>query len=67
MEERAQTFASWLERDLERIGENMDQDDRVPYDDPNYTELDNGTKITTQLTFYRDSLDNDDEHRIATR
>jgi len=69
MGEQGQTFAKWLEEDLERMGDNMDTDE-VPYDNPQTTTLDDGSKLTTQFTFYRDSLTEDSDEdpiRIATR
>jgi len=70
MEELTQTFATWLEKDVERMGENLDEGERVPFDDPVYTEGDGGTDITTEFTFYRDSTtasDDEQQYRIATR
>lgn len=70
MEELTQTFATWLEKDLERMGENFEESERVPFENPMYTEADGGTDITTQFTFYRDSTtssDDEQEYRIATR
>lgn len=70
MEELTQTFATWLEKDIGRMGENFEESERVPFENPTYTEGDGGTDITTQFTFYRDSTtssDDDEEYRIATR
>ncbi|MCS3860806.1 hypothetical protein [Salinibacter ruber] len=68
MGELTQTFASWLERDIERMGENFENGERAPFDNPVYTEGSGGTDITTQFTFYRDSTTSSgDEYRIATR
>ncbi|WP_263809603.1 hypothetical protein [Salinibacter sp.] len=68
MGELTQTFASWLERDIERMGENFEEGERAPFDNPVYTEGSGDTDITTQFTFYRDSTaSSGDEYRIATR
>lgn len=68
MEEQAQTFATWLEKDLERMGENMDQEEEVPFENPKTQDLEGGTVLTNQFTFYRDSTASDnDEIRVATR
>lgn len=70
MEEYAQTFATWLEKDLQRMGENMDRDDPVPYENPQTVELENGMEVTTRFIFYRDSTSSDDdeeEKRVSMR
>lgn len=70
MGELTQTFTSWLERDIERMGENFEEGERAPFERPVYTEGSGGTDVTTQFTFYRDSTtssDDDKEYRIATR
>lgn len=68
MGELTQTFASWLERDIERMGENFENGERAPFDNPVSPEGSGGTDITTQFTFYRDSTTSSgDEYRIATR
>ncbi|WP_263786611.1 hypothetical protein [Salinibacter grassmerensis] len=68
MGELTQTFATWLERDIERMGENFEEGERAPFENPVYTEGGGGTDITTQFTFYRDSTTSSNkEYRIATR
>ena len=65
---RAQTFASWLEKDLGRLGANIDQDERIPFDSPETTQMEGGTRLTEQFTYYRDRTEEDNgETRIATR
>lgn len=66
--QRAQTFASWLEKDLGRMGANIDQEERVPFDDPETSQMEGGVRLTEQFTFYRDEIGSDDEEtRVATR
>lgn len=65
---QAQTFASWLEKDLGRMGANMGQDERVPFEDPMGSQMEGGTRLTEQFTYYRDKVDSDDDQtRILTR
>ena len=63
MKERAQTFATWVEKDLERMGANMTieevQEERPPFDNPEKTQMEGGTSLTEQFTFYRDRVDGD--------
>lgn len=67
MGELTQTFATWLEKDIGRMGENLGQNE-VPFENPTYIEGDNGTDITSQFTFYRDSTTaSNKNYRIATR
>ncbi|WP_103030406.1 hypothetical protein [Salinibacter altiplanensis] len=64
MGELTQTFSSWLEEDIQRMGENFEEGERTPFESPT------GSDITTQFTFYRDSTTasgSDQEYRIATR
>jgi hypothetical protein len=66
--QRAQTFASWLERDLGRMGANISQDERIPFDEPETSQMEGGTRLMEQFTYYRDESDSDgNETRIATR
>jgi len=66
MEELTQTFSTWLEKDIGRMGENLGRNE-VPFENPTHTEGDGGTKITTGFTFYRDSTTANKNYRIATR
>ena len=67
--QQAQTFASWLEKDLGRVGANISQDERIPFEEPVTAQTEGGTRLTEKFTYYRDEVDseNDEETRIATR
>lgn len=70
MKEQAQSFSTWLEKDLEQIGQNMDKEERKdqrPFKDPKKEDLDDGDTYTKQFTFYRDRGEGNTETRIATR
>lgn len=70
MKTQAQTFATWIEKDLQRIGKNIDQDERKdqsPFDNPVKRQMEGGTRLTEQFTFYRDRVVGNGETRIATR
>lgn len=62
-----QNFATWLEKDLEKMGANIDQGKEAPFAAP--TSLAGETSVTGSFTFYRDSLvsGGSDTVRIATR
>lgn len=65
---RAQTFASWLEKDLGRMGANISQDERIPFDEPETSQMEGGIRLTEQFTYYRDEIGSGNkETRIATR
>jgi hypothetical protein len=51
VKEQAQSFATWVEDDLERIGENVSPGD-VTFENPV-----DSAGITTSFTFYRDSIE----------
>lgn len=57
VKERAQGFATWLEDDLERIGENIDPGQTAPYEVAFENPIDSAG-VTTEFTFYRDSIQN---------
>jgi hypothetical protein len=71
MEELTQTFSTWLERDLGRMGENFDDYEGAPFKNPIYTTGPEGVDITSEFIFYRDSTTTSTtdttEYRIATR
>jgi len=53
--EQAQSFATWVEDDLEAMGENMDSGSSAPFNVEFETPVDSAG-VTTQFTFYRDSV-----------
>ena len=63
---QANDLATWMEEDLLKLGDNIDRTLEVPFLNP----TDSGG-VTTQFTFYRDSIDTtvdpQDTIRIATR
>ena len=65
---KAQTFASWLEKDLGRMGANMGQDERIPFEDPESSEIEGGVRLTEEFTYYRDEVDSkNSQTRLITR
>lgn len=59
VKQQAQTFASWMEKDLARIGQNMNPEDETPIEEPQYTTIGDGVRHTTKFTFYRNKIDDD--------
>lgn len=57
VKEQAQGFATWLEDDLEKVGENIDPGQTAPYEVAFENPVDS-SGITTDFTFYRDSIQN---------
>ena len=66
MKNQASSLATWVEEDILQIGQNIDKEVEAPYENPIQS---NG--VTTQFTFYRDSVNTTitppDTIRVSTR
>jgi len=68
VKQQAQSFASWMEKDLARMGQNMNYEDQVPMKNPQYTTIGDGVRHTTKFTFHRIKFDDDNNKiHVTTR
>lgn len=62
VKQQAQSFASWMEKDLARLGQNMNSEDQVPVQNPQNTEIgEEEVRHTHQFTFYRNKMSDEEE------